>query len=76
MSTQHTTNRLLSIIRIFLIVVAFIPAILIPSSTTHAMIPRETRLRARITDGLIRLSVGIEDTEALITDLAQALAKI
>lgn len=43
------------------------------ASTTHSMIPREVRLAGGITDGLVRLSVGIEDEEDLIADLAQAL---
>jgi methionine-gamma-lyase len=47
-----------------------------PSSTTHTMIAREARERSGITDGLIRLSVGIEDTQLLIADLEQALARI
>jgi cystathionine beta-lyase/cystathionine gamma-synthase len=41
--------------------------------TSHAGLSREERLRAGISDGLIRLSVGIEDTDDLIEDLDQAL---
>lgn len=44
-----------------------------PASMTHASIPREERLRIGITDGLIRLSVGIEDIDDLLADLANAL---
>ncbi len=44
-----------------------------PSSMTHASIPREQRLESGLTDSLIRLSVGIEDVEDLITDLEQAI---
>jgi len=44
-----------------------------PSSMTHASIPREERIKNGLTDGLIRLSVGIEDAEDLIEDLAQAI---
>ncbi len=40
-----------------------------PASMTHASIPREERLANGLTDGLIRLSVGIEDVEDLIDDL-------
>jgi cystathionine beta-lyase/cystathionine gamma-synthase len=47
-----------------------------PASMTHASIPREVRQKIGITDGLIRLSVGIEDVEDLIADLDQALQKI
>jgi len=46
------------------------------STITHVMIPREERLQAGITDGMIRLSVGVEDCEDLIKDLEQAFAKI
>lgn len=46
------------------------------ASMTHATIPREDRLKAGITDGLIRLSVGVEDVNDLIEDLTQALDKI
>ncbi len=45
-----------------------------PASTTHAVIPREERLAAGLTDGLVRLSVGIEDVNDLIQDLEQGLA--
>ena len=44
-----------------------------PGIMTHAAIPAETRRRLGITDGLIRLSVGIEALEDLKTDLQQAL---
>jgi methionine-gamma-lyase len=46
------------------------------ASMTNANTPREHRLKAGITDGLIRLSVGIENAADLITDLDQALNKI
>ncbi|HEX6811101.1 MAG TPA: cystathionine gamma-synthase [Planctomycetota bacterium] len=45
-----------------------------PASMTHASIPAEERRRAGLDDGLIRLSVGIEDAEDLIADLDRALA--
>lgn len=44
-----------------------------PASMTHASMPREDRLAAGITDGMIRLSVGIEDVGDLKADLKQAL---
>ena len=44
-----------------------------PASMTHASIPREQRIANGLTDGLIRLSVGIEDAEDIIADLAQAI---
>ncbi|MBI4544326.1 MAG: cystathionine gamma-synthase [Gemmatimonadetes bacterium] len=45
-----------------------------PAVMTHASVPRERREAMGITDGLLRLSVGIEDVEDLIADLDQALA--
>ena len=45
-----------------------------PASMTHASVPADKRLKGGITDGLVRISVGIEDTEDLIADLAQALS--
>jgi cystathionine beta-lyase/cystathionine gamma-synthase len=47
-----------------------------PATMTHASVPPEVRQRVGITDGLIRLSVGIEDVEDLINDLDQALRRI
>jgi cystathionine beta-lyase/cystathionine gamma-synthase len=44
-----------------------------PASMTHASIPREERIKNGLADGLIRLSVGIEDVEDLIADLDQAI---
>jgi cystathionine beta-lyase len=45
-----------------------------PASMTHASIPKAEREKTGVVDSLIRLSVGIEDAEDLIQDLAQALA--
>lgn len=44
-----------------------------PASMTHRNTPRELRLAAGITDGLVRLSVGIEDIHDLLDDLNQAM---
>jgi len=44
-----------------------------PASMTHASIPKEEREKIGVVDALIRLSVGIEDVDDLIADLAQAL---
>ena len=44
-----------------------------PASMTHAKVSRETRMRGGITDGLVRISVGLEDIDDLIDDLASAL---
>ena len=45
-----------------------------PATTTHMRIGAEERAKLGITDGVIRLSVGLEDAEDLTDDLAQALA--
>lgn len=46
-----------------------------PATMTHASIPREIREKVGITDGLIRLSIGIENINDLIADLDQAIAE-
>lgn len=45
----------------------------VPALMTHASIPSDVRAKEGITDGLIRLSIGIEDTDDLVNDLKQAL---
>jgi cystathionine gamma-lyase len=45
-----------------------------PAMMTHASIPEEIRTRVGVSDGLLRLSVGIEDVDDLVADLEQALA--
>jgi methionine-gamma-lyase len=47
-----------------------------PASTTHSGVPADVRHRIGVTDGLIRLSIGIEHADDLIADLAQALATV
>ncbi|HEY4554001.1 MAG TPA: bifunctional cystathionine gamma-lyase/homocysteine desulfhydrase [Bacillaceae bacterium] len=46
----------------------------IPALMTHASIPRERRLELGIEDGLVRISVGLEDAEDLVQDLSSALS--
>jgi len=46
------------------------------ASTTHFALSEEERQRLGITEGLVRLSVGIEDKEDLIADLDQALKAV
>lgn len=46
----------------------------VPAQMTHASIPEDRRAELGITEGLVRISVGIEDVEDLIEDLQQALA--
>lgn len=45
-----------------------------PATMTHASVPAETRRNLGITDGLVRISVGIEDVEDIIEDLDQAMS--
>ena len=47
-----------------------------PATMTHASIPKEVREKVGVTDGLIRLSLGVEDVEDLIEDLSTALDKV
>jgi cystathionine beta-lyase/cystathionine gamma-synthase len=47
-----------------------------PATMTHASVLPETRERLGITEGLVRISVGIEDTDDIIADLDQALSHI
>jgi len=47
-----------------------------PATMTHASVPADERQRLGITDGLVRISVGIEDVEDIIADLEQALARV
>jgi cystathionine gamma-lyase len=44
-----------------------------PAIMTHASIPPEARAKLGISDGLVRLSVGIEDVEDLIADLERSM---
>ena len=46
-----------------------------PASSTHMGVAREKRIEFGITDGLIRMSVGIENVEDIINDLEQAIGK-
>ena len=47
-----------------------------PASMTHASIPKEERQKSGLVDSLIRLSIGVEDSEDLIADLDQALKPV
>lgn len=47
-----------------------------PASTTHSHVPSEVRQRTGITNGLVRLSIGLEDVEDIITDLQQGLQNL
>jgi cystathionine beta-lyase/cystathionine gamma-synthase len=47
-----------------------------PATMTHASVDKDKRARLGITDGLVRVSVGLEDTDDIIADLDQALNTI
>ncbi len=47
-----------------------------PASTTHQQLSEEEQLAAGVTPDFIRLSVGIEDVDDIISDIGQALNKI
>ena len=47
-----------------------------PASMTHACVPKDERDKSGITDGMIRLSVGVEAPEDIIADLRQSLDKL
>lgn len=75
----EAARRLLNQTKLFLLAVSLggvESLIQHPASMTHASMPPEIRKQAGITDGLIRLSVGIEDGDDLIHDLEQALAQV
>ena len=74
---QAEAFRVLNALRIFKLAVSLggtESLVCHPASTTHSGVPAEVRERAGVVDGLIRLSVGIENAEDLVADLAQALA--
>jgi O-succinylhomoserine sulfhydrylase len=47
-----------------------------PATTTHQRLTPEARAELGVTDAMLRISVGLEDTADLCEDLAQALAKV
>jgi methionine-gamma-lyase len=47
-----------------------------PASTTHQLLPEQVLQRQGVTDGLVRLSVGIEDPADLLADLEEALKRL
>jgi cystathionine gamma-lyase / homocysteine desulfhydrase len=74
--SEENANKLLSKIKYFTLAEslgAIESLISVPAKMTHASIPAERRAELGITDGLVRISVGIEDVEDLIEDLTQAL---
>lgn len=74
--SQENADQLLTKIKYFTLAEslgAVESLISVPARMTHASIPVERRAELGITDGLVRISVGLEDAEDLIEDLKQAL---
>jgi cystathionine beta-lyase/cystathionine gamma-synthase len=74
--TVEAANKLLSSTKIFSLAESLggVESLINhPASMTHASIPREERIKNGLGDGLIRLSVGIEDADDLVKDLEQAI---
>ena len=74
--SEEKANKLLERVNYFILAEslgAVESLISIPAKMTHAPIPADRRNELGITDGLIRVSVGIEDADDLIDDLKQAL---
>jgi len=72
-------TRLMNNVRIFALAVSLgcvDSLIQHPASMTHHAVPPEKRLKTGITDGLVRISVGLENIEDLIKDLDDALSKV
>jgi O-acetylhomoserine (thiol)-lyase len=46
-----------------------------PATTTHSQLTKEEQLRTGVTEGYVRLSIGIEHIDDIVADLEQALAK-
>jgi cystathionine gamma-lyase/homocysteine desulfhydrase len=75
--SEAKTDKLLSKVKYFTLAEslgAVESLISVPARMTHASIPQERRAELGITDGLVRISVGLEDVEDLIEDLQQALS--
>lgn len=74
--SRHVVDRLFENVRFFILAEslgAVESLISTPARMTHASIPDERREELGITDGLVRISVGLEDVEDLIQDLSNAL---
>ncbi len=75
--TRKDAFRLLNALQIFKLAVSLGGSeslISHPASTTHSGVPEDVRKISHVTEGLIRLSVGLEDPDDLIADLDQAMA--
>ena len=76
---QAEAFRVLNVLRVFKLAVSLGGTESLashPASTTHSGVPAGLRARIGVTDGLIRLSIGIEHADDLVADLAHALAAV
>jgi len=76
MGSRERAERLVAGLRLFALAESLggvESLVCVPARMTHASVPPERRAAMGLTDGLVRLSVGIEDAADLITDLAEAL---
>jgi cystathionine beta-lyase/cystathionine gamma-synthase len=79
LETEATARKFLGAVRLFTLAESLggVESLVChPASMTHASVPPAERARVGLSDGLVRLSVGIEDAEDLIADLDQALARV
>jgi cystathionine beta-lyase len=77
--TRASAKALAESLQLFKIAVSFgsvTSTVSIPAAMSHASVPEEHRATRNIPDDLLRLSIGIEDTQDLIDDLAQAIARL
>jgi cystathionine beta-lyase/cystathionine gamma-synthase len=75
--TKELANQVLKKVRIFSLAESLggVESLIShPASMTHASIPAERRAALGITEGMIRLSCGVEDTSDLLQDVEQAFA--
>ena len=79
MGTKERANGLLKRVRVFSLAESLggVESLIShPASMTHASVPPDERVKLGITDGLVRLSCGVEDTDDLLEDLAQAFDEL
>ena len=79
MDSFHAAQKMINQLKLVSIAVSLgDPETLIqhPASMTHANMPKADQLAAGITDGLIRVSAGLENTEDILADFQQAFAAL
>lgn len=79
LGSQQSARRFVTGLELFAVQVSFggvSSSVCVPSLMSHASVPAETRRRHGLSDGLVRLSVGIEDVEDLLADLSAGLARV